>query len=288
MSLVAIIPVVNLFSANSTLAGQGHGEHCFSVPAYSNTGATHAALHAWDDLVFAAHVKTIPGVVTEESEGDPVARTNALIEAQGAKWGALAPMLPTSGTVTAGALYQYVEADTSITLWSVIQSFNRTTYSAYPDTYPALIRRVRVPGSVEPWRQPLDQYDAYKLVNPFTGEPDKCVHNGQTWYVSATDGSGNSVWEPGIFGWTVVGQEPAPSATWVDTGVTITQLVGAGVYQVSGVPTLTLNQAIRLGDLPAGETVFTGYWPTTSIPSDYITISPHVTVTNGSKVWKWA
>jgi len=77
-------------------------------------------------------------------------------------------------------------------------------------------------------------------------------------------------------------------STWVDTGVTIAQLVGAGVYRVSGVPTLTLNQAIRLGDLPAGETVFTGYWPTTGTPSAYIKISQHVAAENGAKVWKWA
>ena len=288
MSLVAIIPVANLISANAVLAGLGHGENCFSVPAYGNTGPTHAALHAWDDPVFAAHVKALPGVVTEESSGDPVSRTEALIDAQGAKWGAQAPMLPTSGTVTAGTLYQYAEPDESVTIWSVIQSFSRTAYSAHPSTYPALIRRVRNPRSVEPWQQPIDQYDAYRAINPFTGQPDQVTHNGETWYVTSVDGSGNNVWEPGVFGWTIVGQEPGPSETWVDTGVTIVQLVGSGVYRVSGVPTLTLNQAIRLGDLQAGETVFTGYWPTTGTPSDYIKISPHVTAANGTKVWKWA
>lgn len=288
MSLIAIIPVADLLVANSILAAQGHGEHCFSVPAYGNTGATHAALHAWDDPVFSAHIKALPGVVTDESEGDPVARTKALIEAQGAQWGSAATVLPSTGNVTVGALYQYVESDSSITLWSVIQTFNRTTYSAHPSTYPALIRQVRVPGSVEPWRQPIDQYDAYKTVSPFTGEPDKCTHNGQDWYVSAADENGNNIWEPGVFGWTVVGQEPAPIETWVDTGVTIAQLIGSGIYRVSGVPTIDLNQAVRLGDLSEGETVFTGYWPTTGTPSDYIKISPHVAAANGSKVWKWA
>jgi hypothetical protein len=103
-------------------------------------------------------------------DGDPVARTKALIEAQGAKFGAQAPQLPSSGTVTAGSLYQFEEK-----LWSVIQTFSRTTYPAHPSTYPALIRRVHVPGEVEPWKQPLDQFDAYKLVNPFNGLPDKCT-----------------------------------------------------------------------------------------------------------------
>lgn len=83
-------------------------------------------------------------------------------------------------------------------------------------------------------------------------------------------------------------EPPEEGSTWVDTGVTVAQLIGAGIYRVSGVPTITLNQAIRLGDSQAGETVFTGYWPTTDTPSNYIKISPHVTAVNGAKVWKWA
>lgn len=283
MSIVAIIPVANLLSANATLAGLGHGEYCFSVPAYGNPGPTHAALHAWDDPIFVGHIKAIPGVVTEESDGNPVSRTEALIEAQGAQWGDQAPALPNSGNALANTLYRFDES-----LWWCIQTFNRSTYSAHPSTYPALIRRVRNPRIVESWQQPIDQYDAYRAVNPFTGHPDESEHNGKTWYVTGVDGSGNNVWEPGTYGWTVVGQEPEPEATWVNTGVTVTQLVGAGVYRVSGIPTITLNQAIRLGDVQAGETVFTGYWPTTGTPNDYIKISPHVTAVNGAKVWKWA
>jgi hypothetical protein len=87
---------------------------------------------------------------------------------------------------------------------------------------------------------------------------------------------------------TQAGTQPGSGAGgWVDTGVTIAQLVGAGVYRVSAAPTITLNQAIRLGDASAGETVFTGYWPTTGTPSDYIKITPHVSAAVGSKVWKW-
>lgn len=69
--------------------------------------------------------------------------------------------------------------------------------------------------------------------------------------------------------------------------MTIAQLVGAGVYRVSAVPTgLTLGQALRLGD--TAETVFNGYWPTAGTPSDYLKITPHVSVAVGTKVWKWA
>ena len=201
MSLCAIIPVANLATANASLEAAGFGPRNFSVPAYGGTGVTHAALHAWNDAAFIAAVKAIPGVVWEESGGDPIAMTQALIEAQGAKWGAQAPMLPTSGNATAGTLYAYDRSGTR-ELWYCIQTFSRTTYGAVPETYPALIRRIRVPGTVAAWVQPLDQYDAYKLVNPFTGKPDECTFGGFTWYVSQADGSGNNVWQPGVFGWT--------------------------------------------------------------------------------------
>ena len=77
---------------------------------------------------------------------------------------------------------------------------------------------------------------------------------------------------------------PAPGADWVDTGATITQLVGAGIYRVSAVVTLAPSQALKLG---TAETVFQGYWPTASTPSDYLTIAPHVSAAVGSTVWAW-
>ena len=78
---------------------------------------------------------------------------------------------------------------------------------------------------------------------------------------------------------------PAPGADWVDTGATITQLVGAGIYRVSAVVTLAPVQALRLGD--TAETVFNGYWPTANTPSDYLTIAPHVSAAVGAIVWAW-
>ncbi len=196
MSLCAIIPVANLLSANTALETAGFGKGNFSVPAYTGAGASHAALHAWDDPVFTAAVKAIAGVVFNEGTGDPVARTLALITAQGAKWGAQAPELPATGNVATGGLYRY-EGE----LWTVITGFNRTTYPDPPAAYPALIRRTIVPGVVAPWVQPSDQFDAYKLVNPFTGKPDQVTHAGKTWKVTLADGAGNNVWEPGAYGW---------------------------------------------------------------------------------------
>ena len=199
MSLVAIIPVLNVAAANAQLQGVGFGPGNFSVPAYTGLAATHAALHAWDDASFAAAVKAIPGVVWQEGTGDPVARTQALIQAQGAKWGAQSPELPATGNVTAGGLYQLDGV-----LWYVITGFNRTTYPAHPSTYPALIRQARIPGQAQPWKQPSDQFDAYKLLNPFTGKPDEVTHAGKTWKVTLADGAGNNVWEPGQYGWAEV------------------------------------------------------------------------------------
>ncbi len=183
-------------AANDALELGGFGAGNFSVPAYGGTGVTHAALHAWDDPAFLAAIKLLPNVIHDDGtrpEGqppastDPTTRTRELIEAQGAKWGAQAPALPTTGNVTAGSLYRFDDG-----VWSVIQTFNRTTYGAHPSTYPALIRRLRDPYKTETWRQPIDQYDSFKLVNPFTGKADTALYGGKTWRTKVD----NNVWEP--------------------------------------------------------------------------------------------
>jgi hypothetical protein len=136
-----------------------------------------------------------------------------------------------------------------------------------------------IEGILPAWIQPTGAHDSYPMGF-------EVAHDGQDWYVTAVDANGHNVWEPGVFGWTVVGQEPEPGEDWVDTGVTIAQLVGAGVYRVSAVVSgLTLGQALKLG---TAETVFDGFWPTTGTPSDYIKITPHVSAAVGSTVWKWA
>jgi hypothetical protein len=153
-------------------------------------------LHCWHSPVFEAAVAAIPGVVIQQELADPIATTTAVAHAVNAEWGNEAK--PLTGAVTPG-LYR----DAEDVLWWVIQSYDTAIWSD-PTIIPALIRRAKVPGEALPWVQPLDQFDAYKLVNPFTNAGDLCTHNGFTWQVSQADGAGNNVWEPGVFGWVKV------------------------------------------------------------------------------------
>lgn len=195
-SFSGIVQVALMQAANPTLEAAGFGPNNFSVPGYSSgVLPTFATFHAWDDPVFEAAVSAISGVTISRGN-DPFAVVAAALTTQSAKWGSNAPLL--TGTVTPG-LYK----DSADTLWWVIQSYNTSTYPD-PTIIPALIRRARIPGEAQPWVQPIDQYDAYKLVNPFTGTGELSTHNGKTWRVTQADGSGNNVWAPGVFGWTEI------------------------------------------------------------------------------------
>lgn len=198
MSLCAIIPIASMLSANDALEQAGYGPRNFRVPLYSSTGASYGGLHTAGNIPFETAIKAIAGVVWEESNGDPATRFKTLVEAQGVKWGSNSPPLPSTGMVNAGEMYR----DNNL-LWYVIQSFSRDTYGDPPEQLPpAIIRSFRDPYQVLPWKQPLDQFDAYQLLNPFTGIADKCTHNGKTWIVTQADGAGNNTYEPGVFGWT--------------------------------------------------------------------------------------
>ena len=160
----------------------------FSVPAYDGPTAGVALLHAWGDPAFEAAVAALPGVVIEQGE-DPIATTSVAASFLGSTWGNDAK--PLTGTVTPG-LYR----DEDGVLWWVIQSYNTATYPD-PTIIPALITRARTPGVAAPWIQPLYAENSYKLVDPFTGQPEACTHNGFTWKVTQADGSGNNVWDLG-------------------------------------------------------------------------------------------
>jgi len=227
MTIAATIPVANMAAANAELEAKGFGPRNFSIPAYTGTAPTHACLHCGGRVAdasgneeypgthnFIATIKALPNVTVydpsdlpppaDPENPEPVAqgpaeRVQATLPA-GAQWAKTKQ--PLEGQITAGGLYYTLDGEVE-TLWWAIQSYDSAVWPD-PTVIPALIRRAKVPGQVEPWVQPIDQFDAYKLVNPFTGQPDRVTHNGQTWEVTQADGAGNNVWEPGVFGWTQV------------------------------------------------------------------------------------
>jgi hypothetical protein len=196
MSYSAIIPAAQLQSANDALEAQGFGPRNFSVPVYAGLRPTHATLHSWTDSAFLQAVQAIPNAIVSSIGGDSTERIEEAITAADPLAGWAGNAKPLEGLVTPG-----LHKDTEGVLWWVIQPYDTATYPD-PEAIPALVRRARVPGDVAPWVQPLDQFDAYKLVNAFTGQPDRVTHNGQTWRVTQADGAGNNAWEPGVFGWT--------------------------------------------------------------------------------------
>lgn len=202
MSLCAIIAIDLLHYANTTLEENGFGPDNFSVVAYSEGGASHAALHTWDNASFASTVKALDGVIWEEGDGDPITQIQTLIEAQNASWGARIPELPDSGTVTADEIYRRDD-----TLYQVLVTHSRDTWGGDPEQWPTYIRRIRKPGEVRPWEAVRGRFDAYWLVNPFTGQPDECLYpdaDGEVYVVSAGNAAGTNTWPPagaGSYGW---------------------------------------------------------------------------------------
>lgn len=210
MSIAALCTVDDMPAVNSALNAAGHGPSNFSVSIYGSTGRpTHAALHAWDDADFLAALQADTRVTLDTSEdGKPRDRVQALIDAQGLAWPGNAPMLPDTGTVMPGEYYRTQDGAQS-RYWRVIQQHDRSAFGGDPEQYPALIREARVPGQVREWKQPIDQFDAYLTLDPFTGKPDRVTYDGATW--EAVDGSAGgpggallNTWEPGVFGWTQV------------------------------------------------------------------------------------
>lgn len=62
-----------------------------------------------------------------------------------------------------------------------------------PANVPALFVEIAKPGEIPEWKQPTGAQDAYS-------KGDKVRHNGSVWE-STIDAN---VWEPGVYGWTVV------------------------------------------------------------------------------------
>lgn len=205
MSLVAVVPVTNMAAANAAIfaANAEWGPSNFSIPAFSNGNPTHGCLHTWGPAALETAIKALAGVTFEQSAGDPATRLRALLATAGAQWGADAPALPSVGLTVAGRHY----LDNS-RLWLSLVAFDRTVWSGPPEGLAAsIIRRIRRPGEVLPWRQPIDQFDAYWTKNAFTGQPDRVTHNGRLWRSIVADVP--NVWPPGTAGiWADEG--PAP------------------------------------------------------------------------------
>ena len=205
-SLCAIIPVANTTTANDALALQGFGNQNFSVPLYVNGSPAFVGLHTWNDTAFVTAVKAIANVIWEESDGDPITRFDTLANANSVKWGALAPDYPTTGTILPNEIYRYTDGN----LYQVIQQYDVVTFPLPPSSYPALIVLARDPYQVYEWYQ-TGQFDAFKVVNPVTGDNDECIYNGEKWYVTDGDGAGNNVWLPTDYGWSRTDPTPLQS-----------------------------------------------------------------------------
>lgn len=81
-------------------------------------------------------------------------------------------------------LYQVLQDHTSSTEWT-------------PDTAVSLYKKIGITDDGTPeWVQPLGDSDAYHLG-------DVVAHGGQMWVCALTDGNGNNIWEPGVYGWEV-------------------------------------------------------------------------------------
>jgi len=199
------IPVANIPAANAALAAQGHGSGCFTVPLWTSGALPSMAVlsHIARDTNFRAHCAALPGAIVQDF-APMTADMNATATAAGGRWGGNAPLL--QGNVTPG-LYRAVPADGE-GLWMVIQAFNRAVFTNPLADIPALVRKAKVPGLIEPWVQPIDQFDAYWTKNAFTGQPDRVTHNGRIWRSVVAEATPN-VWAPGTAGiWADEG--PAP------------------------------------------------------------------------------
>ena len=211
--ICAIVPVSEMSAANEYITAQGFNGG-FSLPAYSGGTAAYGVMHVWGAGPFIDAVTNAPGVVVMDT-GDlsPIETLNMLIDQQapGAQWWGTCPDLDAQNVTAIGVVYNY-ERDGATELWRCIQAFDRTIFTAPPETYPALLVRQRVPGEMAPWSQPPAE-NPYLLLNPFTQEPDRVTHAGTDWEVSQGDGAGGNFWEPGVFGSRDLNPAPTPAVT---------------------------------------------------------------------------
>lgn len=204
MSFSVTIPVANIAAANAALQAAGWGPGNFTVPVWTGGAlpAVAALHHIGNDAAFRSACVALAGA-TVRDYGQLVVGMDATATAVGGRWGSNAPLL--QGNVTPGL---YRDPAGGGGLWTVIQAFDRAVFTNPLADIPALVRKAKVPGLIEPWVQPIDQFDAYWTKNAFTGQPDRVTHNGRIWRSVVAEATPN-VWAPGTAGiWADEG--PAP------------------------------------------------------------------------------
>jgi len=97
------------------------------------------------------------------------------------KWAPGLPLVLGQRLQHSGKLYRVEQPHTSQEGWE-------------PDKTPALFTEIAKPGEIPEWKQPTGAQDAYN-------KGDQVRHGGQIWE-SNVDAN---VWEPGVYGWFVVG-----------------------------------------------------------------------------------
>ena len=93
----------------------------------------------------------------------------------------------------AGEMVSYGAEDGNTQVYRCLQG-HLSQANWIPETEPALWKRIGTEGGLDLWSQPLGAADAYR-------RGDKVSHNGVA-YISIAD---NNVWEPGVYGWEVIG-----------------------------------------------------------------------------------
>jgi hypothetical protein len=125
------------------------------------------------------------------STGQPVCETSEdgatyydLIMAEAVPWAA-GLAISTVPVTYEGEIYQPLQKHTAQSDWT-------------PDVVPALFREIGkpTPSGYPAWEQ--------RYAAPYYRKGDRVAHNGQNWQCTAADANGNNVWEPGVYGWTVI------------------------------------------------------------------------------------
>ncbi len=180
MTFSATIPVTQIDTANATLESLGYGPNNFSVPLRTGVEeATHVGLHCIAEWpAFKAAVASIPNVQITEGPlltvtfGDHCS-TRALEWSDPTYWFQDPVMIGEQRTY-GGKLW---ESLVDYNVWTPPVAWREVVSQGYPA-----------------WVQPTGAHDAYTLGF-------RVSHNNQNW---ENTGSNANVWEPGVFGWTVI------------------------------------------------------------------------------------